>query len=92
MTPPVAARSSSSVIAPTEMPTDSDSCWATLVSVVARLMRAVWDVGEGERVDAGELQRAEEAADEEKAGHQPDRGRRGEARGQRDEAAGDEAH
>ncbi len=37
---PLAATVSSTAMAPIEMPTDSESCWATLVSVVARLIRS----------------------------------------------------
>ena len=88
MSPPVASTVNSSAIAPTET---ADRQRELLGDAGERRRPAhsvVGDVGKGERVDAGELKRAEETADEEKAGHQQHRRRRREACGQHDEAAG----
>ena len=66
------------------------NCCATLTSEVARLMRARLDVGIGDRVGAGELQRAEEAADQQHGDHHDERRRRREHRAGREQGRGDQ--
>ena len=59
----------STASAPTATPVASDTCWPTAASAVARLMRAARHLRIGERIDRGELQRAEEAAEHQHRDH-----------------------
>ena len=80
-------RSNSRTRAPMATPADSESCCATLAKLVARLMRLGIDIRIGERVDARELQRAEEAARQEQQQDHAMGRRRREERGDGDEEA-----
>ncbi len=60
----VPSRMTCTTPAPIATPTLSESCCATEAKLTARLIALLLDVGVGDGVDAGELQRPEEAADQ----------------------------
>ena len=64
---PRATKVRSTATAPMATPTEIDTCWATADQRGGAAHAAIVDVGIGDGIEAGEFERAEEAADDQHA-------------------------